>query len=45
MAVLGFAAPQGGMNLSLSGGLVPNFKPNRKFQHYDVVIDFIAEKL
>jgi SAM-dependent methyltransferase len=38
------AAPQGGMNLSLPGGLVPNFKPVKKYEHYDVVIDFVAEK-
>ena len=38
------AAPQGGMNLSLPGGLVPNFKPAKKHVHYDIVVDFVAEK-
>jgi hypothetical protein len=39
------AAPQGGMDLSLPGGLVPSFKAPKKFEHYDVVLDFVAEKV
>jgi hypothetical protein len=39
------AAPQGGMNLSFPGGLVPDFEGRKTFDHYDIVIDFVAEKV
>jgi ubiquinone/menaquinone biosynthesis C-methylase UbiE len=39
------ATPQGGLNLSAPDGRVPDFEPAKVYDHYDTVMEFVAEKI